>query len=371
VIRELAAHTPVAVSRFLELVAPALARPDAVYLDATVGFGGHASAVAERFSHVRIVGLDRDPDAVRRSRQRLGEAAEVEQAPFAELDEVLDRLGVPVVDAVLFDLGVSSVQLDTDERGFAYSRDTPLDMRMDPATELTAAGILATYTREELARVLRQYGEERFAWRIAGRVVAARQTAPITRSGELADLIRDAIPAASRRTGGNPAKRTFQALRVEVNSELDQLAAARPQAIRRLRIGGRVIVMSYQSLEDAQVKRVLTAGASSSAPPGLPVEPEFARPRLRLLTRGAEGAAEAEALDNPRARPLRLRAAEKIREIACGPREPPTVPAGLGAAHPRRPNCELWLRRPSRAVSRFTYRLAWLCCWGDRWWCCG
>jgi 16S rRNA (cytosine1402-N4)-methyltransferase len=238
----------------------------------------------------------------------------VVHAPFAELDAVLDGLDIPLVHAVLLDLGVSSVQLDTDSRGFAYSRDTVLDMRMDASAGRTAAEVLASYSREDLARVLSNYGQERFAWRIAGRIVRERAAAPITRSGQLVELIKACVPAPSRRTGGNPAKRTFQALRVEVNSELDQLAAVLPQAIGRLAVGGRIVVMSYQSLEDTVVKNVFAARATSGAPPGLPVEPEWAKPTLALLTRGAEHASEAERQSNPRSQPLRLRAAEKIRE---------------------------------------------------------
>ncbi|MDR2454653.1 MAG: 16S rRNA (cytosine(1402)-N(4))-methyltransferase RsmH [Bifidobacteriaceae bacterium] len=312
--RQATGHVPVAPQRVLELAGPALARPGAVFVDATIGLGGHARAVAERFPGARIIGLDRDPEAVGQARAALGGRAEVFRAPFAELDQVLQAAGALAPDAVLFDLGVSSVQLDSDERGFAYSRDVALDMRMDPGQGLSAAEILARYSREDLARVLRDYGEERFAWQIAGQIAAARAKAPVTRSGQLVELVRRAIPAPARRSGGNPAKRTFQALRVEVNSELDQIAAALPQAVRRLRIGGRIVVMSYQSLEDAVVKRALAAGAASSAPPGLPVEPACAAPYLKLLTRGAERASQDEQASNPRSKPLRLRAAEKIRE---------------------------------------------------------
>ncbi|MDR2114379.1 MAG: 16S rRNA (cytosine(1402)-N(4))-methyltransferase RsmH [Bifidobacteriaceae bacterium] len=321
-IQELSGHTPVAAARFLELVTPALQRPGALYLDATVGLGGHSFAVAERFPEARIIGLDRDPEAVERARARLGDRAEIFHAPFTELGRILDGIGRSAADptsgpeapdAILFDLGVSSMQLDQDRRGFAYSRDTALDMRMDGGQELTAAQILATYSREELTRVFKSYGEERYAWRIAGRVVAARQQAPLERSGQLVDLIKQSVPAASRRTGGNPAKRVFQALRVEVNRELDQLEVALPQAVQRLRVGGRLVVMSYQSLEDTMVKRILTAAATSSAPPGLPVEPESTKPVLKLLTRGAEPASELEQTENRRSAPLRLRAAQKIR----------------------------------------------------------
>jgi 16S rRNA (cytosine1402-N4)-methyltransferase len=298
----------------LELAGPALARPQAVYVDATVGLGGHAALVADRFPAARIVGLDRDPTAVAQSQLRLGPAAQVVQARFGDLAAVLDAQDVPAADAVLFDLGVSSVQLDRDERGFAYSRDTGLDMRMDPSTGPTAAEILATYSQAELAKVLRDFGQERFAGRIAAAVVAARAAGAVERSGQLVELIRQAVPAPARRRGGHPAKRTFQALRVAVNGELDQLAAGLPQAVERLKPGGRIIVMSYQSLEDRIVKAVLRAGAESTAPPDLPVEPDQSKPYLRLLTRGAEPASPAERAANPRSAPLRLRAAERIRE---------------------------------------------------------
>jgi 16S rRNA (cytosine1402-N4)-methyltransferase len=271
--------------------------------------------VAERSPGVRIIALDRDPVAVERAQARLGERAEVFHAPFAELSDVLDKAQVRQVDAVLFDLGVSSMQLDNDERGFAYSRDTMLDMRMDPNVGLPASQVLATYSQADLARVLRVYGEERFAGRIAAAIVAARASGPIERSGQLVDLIRTAIPAPARRTGGNPAKRTFQALRVEVNRELEQIERALPQAIGRLRVGGRIVVMSYQSLEDRLVKQLLGSYAQSKAPVGLPVEPADDSPVLRLLTRGADKATEAELATNPRSRPLRLRAAEKIKEL--------------------------------------------------------
>jgi 16S rRNA (cytosine1402-N4)-methyltransferase len=299
--------------RFWQLAGPALARPGAVYVDATIGAGGHAALVAERAPDARIIGLDRDPWAVAEASQRLGAGAEVVQAPFAELARVLREADVPAADAVLFDLGVSSVQLDLDERGFAYSRDTPLDMRMDPSGGPTAAELLASLSEDELTRALTDFGEERFARRIARGIVAARAAAPIERSGQLVELIRAAIPAPARREGGHPAKRTFQALRVAVNGELDQIEAGLPAAIDALRLGGRIIVMSYQSLEDRLVKRILTGGASSSAPPGLPIEPEATKPFLKLLTRGAEAASAAEVAANPRSSSLRLRAAERIR----------------------------------------------------------
>src|SRR5581483_9396740 len=220
------------------------------------------------------------------------------------------------VDGVLFVLGVASMLLDADERGFSYSRHTGLDMRMDPGSGQTAADVVNTYSVDELSRVLREYGEERFARRIAQAIDRERAVAPLTSSQRLADLVRDAVPAATRRTGGHPAKRTFQALRIEVNDELGALERALPAAITGLRVGGRLVVLAYQSLEDRIVKRTFAAGSASTAPPDLPVEPESARPQLRLLTRGAERASEAEIAANPRAASVRLRAVERVREAA-------------------------------------------------------
>jgi 16S rRNA (cytosine1402-N4)-methyltransferase len=303
----------------MELISPALGREGAVYVDATVGMGGHAQAVAQRFPEVRIVGLDRDPMAVERAGARLapyGDRASVVHANYDRIGEVCASEGVRSIDAVLFDLGVSSVQLDLDERGFAYSRDTVLDMRMDTTASVTAADVLATYSHGDLARVLRVYGEERFAGKIAAAIVRQRQSEPIERPSQLVELIRQAIPAPARRTGGNPAKRSFQALRVEVNGELTALESALPQAIDLLRVGGRMVVMSYQSLEDSVVKRTFQAGSTSRAPAGLPVEPEETKPYLRALTRGADKASDAEQAANRRSAPLRLRAVEKIRRAA-------------------------------------------------------
>jgi 16S rRNA (cytosine1402-N4)-methyltransferase len=233
---------------------------------------------------------------------------------FDGIEDAVGDLGLERIDAVLFDLGLSSMQLDSDERGFVYSRDVALDMRMDRSRGPSAADILAVYSADELASVLRDYGEEPNARRIARAIVRRRETAPLCRSGELVEVIAAAIPARSRRKGGHPAKRTFQALRIEVNRELEALAAALPAAIGLLGVGGRIAALSYHSLEDRLVKRELVAGASSSAPPDMPVEPEAAKPYLRLLTRGAERPSLAEVEANPRAASARLRAAERIRE---------------------------------------------------------
>jgi 16S rRNA (cytosine1402-N4)-methyltransferase len=305
--------------RVLALLAPALDRPAAVLVDATVGLGGHAAALLAAHPGLRLIGLDRDPQALALSGARLAPydaRVTLVHAVYDALPQVLSEAGVERIDGVLFDLGVSSLLLDDDVRGFAYSRDTPLDMRMDPEAPLTAADVVNDYPVERLARVIAEYGEERFARRIAEAIVRRRRQSPFTSSAALAELVRDAVPAATRRTGGHPAKRTFQALRIEVNDELGVLARAVPAAVDALRVGGRITVLAYQSLEDRIVKRVLAAGAATTAPPDLPVVPEAAAPRLRLLTRGAERPSEEEVAANPRAASARLRGAERIRDAA-------------------------------------------------------
>ncbi|CAB4848908.1 unannotated protein [freshwater metagenome] len=314
-----ASHVPVLLDRCLNLLAPALERPGAVVVDATLGLGGHSEGLLQRFPQVALIGLDRDRDALARSAGRLSAYSartELVHAVYDELPQVLGDLGRTRIDGVLFDLGVSSMQLDQTERGFAYSQDAPLDMRMDPSTGMTAADVLNTYAAKDLARVLRQYGEERFASRIAANVIRERAKEPFTTSARLVDLIRDSIPAAARRTGGNPAKRTFQALRIEVNAELDVLTRALPAAIDALNVGGRIVVMAYQSLEDRISKRALTLRATSDVPVDLPFVPAGHEPEFRLITRGAENATESEIAENPRAASVRLRAAERMREAA-------------------------------------------------------
>jgi 16S rRNA (cytosine1402-N4)-methyltransferase len=312
-------HVPVLRDRVVELLAPALERPGAVYLDGTLGMGGHAEAVLERFPRARLVGVDRDREALALAAERLApyaDRASYVHAVYDEVPQVLADLGLDVVDAALFDLGVSSLQLDEPDRGFAYSQDAPLDMRMDQSAGLTAAEVLNTYSADELATVLRDYGEERFARKIAAAVVRERQSEPFTTSARLVELLRRVVPAASQRTGGHPGKRTFQALRIEVNAELSVWARALPRAIDALAVGGRLAVLSYHSLEDRITKRVLAAGATSTTPPGLPVElPEHAA-YLRLLTRGAEEAGPREQASNPRSASVRLRAAERARATA-------------------------------------------------------
>ncbi len=303
--------------RCLDLLAPALQEPGAVVVDCTLGLGGHSQALLDRFPGARLVALDRDPEALRLSAERLagyGDRATLVHAVYDELPEVLDRLGLPRVQGVLFDLGVSSMQLDEAGRGFAYAQDAPLDMRMDQTAGVSAAEVLNTYPPGDLVRILRAYGEEKQARRIVSAIVREREKEPFTTSARLVELIRDALPQAAKRTGGNPAKRTFQALRIEVNGELSVLERAVPAAVRALAVGGRIAVLSYQSLEDRLVKQVLSAGAAVTAPPGLPVVPERYAPRLKLLTRGAELPTEEEIAENRRAAPARLRGAERIRE---------------------------------------------------------
>ena len=306
-------HTPVLLERCVELLAPALQADGAVLVDATLGMGGHAEAFLERFDNIRLIGLDRDTDALRIAGQRLERFAD----RISLVHTVYDEIGLHAQGAsgILFDLGVSSLQLDEADRGFAYSKDAPLDMRMDQTKGITAADVIATYSEGNLRRIFERYGEEKLAGRYARFIIDARQKKPITRSAELVDILQAATPAAAQRAG-HPAKRVFQALRIEVNAELTVLADAIPPAMDALGVGGRIVVMSYQSLEDRLVKQAFAAASASTAPQGLPVElPEHA-PRFRVLTKGAELADEAERARNPRAIPVRLRAAEKLRETA-------------------------------------------------------
>ncbi len=318
------AHVPVLLDRVVALLAPPLERPGSVLVDATLGLGGHTEAVLARCPQARVVGIDRDPRALELSGERLAPFAgrvRLAHAVYDEIGEVLAEAlpgwGVQHVDGVLFDLGVSSMQLDVRERGFAYAEDAPLDMRMNDTTGPTAADVLNTYPAEELARILSWYGEERFARRIADSIVRERDRRPFDRSARLVELVREAIPAPARRTGGHPAKRTFQALRIEVNDELSVLRRALPAAIDAIGVGGRVVVLSYHSLEDRITKHAFAAATRSDLPPDLPFVPEGHEPALRLLTRGAEKASPEETEQNPRAASVRLRAVERVRTGAA------------------------------------------------------
>ncbi|RKR74314.1 16S rRNA (cytosine(1402)-N(4))-methyltransferase RsmH [Frondihabitans australicus] len=311
-------HVPVLLERTLDLLAPALEKPGAVVVDATLGMGGHSEAMLTRFPELTLVGLDRDTDALRIAGARLEPFAprvHLVHTEYAGVAAALDSLGIDEIDGILFDLGVSSLQLDQVDRGFSYSKDAPLDMRMDTTRGITAEQVVATYSESELRRIFTQYGEEKLAARYARAIVQQREAAPIIRSAQLVDILSDATPAALSRSG-HPAKRVFQALRIEVNAELASLETALPDALDRIAVGGRIVVLAYQSLEDRLVKRELARRSTSTAPAGLPVELPEHRPEFRLLVRGAELASDDEKALNPRATPVRLRAAERIRRAA-------------------------------------------------------
>ena len=308
-------HTPVLLERCIELLAPAIGSGGRVVVDATLGMGGHAEAMLERFPELHLIGLDRDTDALAIAGDRLARFADridLVHTVYDGIGTAIESLGLDAVDGVLFDLGVSSVQLDRSERGFAYARNAPLDMRMDQTAGRTAADVIASYDEAQLRRIFHEYGEERLAARYAQRIVRERQLAPIETSERLVAILQEATPAALSRAG-HPAKRVFQALRIEVNRELSVLEDAIPAALDSVAVGGRIVVMSYQSLEDRIVKRALQAVTTSTAPAGLPVELPEHRPEFRLLTRGAEVASDEERAINPRATPVRLRAAERTR----------------------------------------------------------
>ncbi|WP_107768074.1 16S rRNA (cytosine(1402)-N(4))-methyltransferase RsmH [Nocardioides terrigena] len=308
-------HAPVLLDRVVALLQPALDREGAVLVDCTLGLGGHTEAVLERLPRARVIGIDRDTAALEMAGARLatfGDRFTGVHAVYDEIPDVLADQGLEAVDGVLFDLGVSSMQLDVRERGFAYAVDAPLDMRMDGTTGITAAEVLNTYSVGDLTRVLQEYGEEKFARKIARAVQRERETEPFTTSARLVELLYAEIPAPARRTGGHPAKRTFQALRMEVNDELAVLRRAIPAAIDAINVGGRVVVESYHSLEDRLVKRAFTAVTRLDVPDDLPFIPEGSEPAFRNVTRGAEQADEHEIEQNPRAASVRLRALERV-----------------------------------------------------------
>ena len=309
-------HVPVLLNECLDMLAPAIDAPGAVLIDATLGMGGHTEAALTRFPQLTVFGIDRDPSAIALASKRLeafGPRFRAFHTTYDKMDEVAAHAPSGMVDGILMDLGVSSLQLDQEDRGFSYSHDAPLDMRMNPQTGISAAQLLASASKEEITRILRVYGEEKFASKIARRIVATRESEPLTRTSQLAQIVRDCIPAPARRTGGNPAKRTFQALRIAVNDELTILEAALPAALAHLRVGGRIVIESYQSLEDRLVKDIFRRGATDQAPAGVPMIPEELQARLRLLTRGAQLADDTEKSHNPRSASVRLRGAQMIR----------------------------------------------------------
>ncbi len=314
-----ALHVPVMRDRCVELLAPALAHPGAVVVDGTLGLGGHSEALLESCPEATLVGIDRDLDAIALASERLSPFGDRFHAHHAEYDDIAGALalaGVERADGILLDLGVSSMQIDSVERGFRYASDAPLDMRMNREDPVTAADLLRDAGLDELTRIIRDYGEERHARRIARAIVERRDAHPLTRSGDLVALVTDVVPAGQGR--GNPAKRTFQALRIAVNREIEILERAIAAAIELTAVGGRIVVESYHSLEDRIVKLAFAAGAEVSTPPGIPVIPDRDQPYLKLITRGAEKAPEDEQQMNPRSASVRLRAAERIRETPPG-----------------------------------------------------
>ncbi|MFD2455728.1 16S rRNA (cytosine(1402)-N(4))-methyltransferase RsmH [Corynebacterium mendelii] len=324
-------HQPVMMDRVTELLRPAVeSRGDkAVIVDCTLGAGGHSEHFLSVFPETRLIGVDRDTRALDAARARLTGFGSRFTGVATRFDEVGDCLAALLADggdipepvrladscgvsAFLFDLGVSSMQLDQPERGFSYAVNAPLDMRMDTTQEFTAADIVNTFSHGEIAKILKDYGDERFAGKIASLIVQQRTQEPIRDTETLVEIIYRAIPAPARRTGGHPAKRTFQALRVAVNSELDSIARALPAAMDMLAPGGRIVVMSYQSHEDRLVKKLFRQATASRQPAGLPVDLPGLAPEFRLLTRGADTATEKEIAANPRAKPARVRAIEKL-----------------------------------------------------------
>ncbi len=309
-------HQSVMLERCITLLTPSINRSaNPIVVDATLGLGGHSEALLERFPNLRIVGLDRDNEAISLASTRLakfGSRFTVVHAVYDQMPEVLRELGIDGVDGILFDLGVSSLQLDQIDRGFSYSNTAPLDMRMDKSSRLTAKDVLENYTKEDLVRVLRQYGEERFAPRIVDNIIKARTAGALKTTTDLAEIVKSSIPAPARRVGGNPAKRTFQALRIEVNQELSTLERAIPKALELLRVGGRAVVMSFQSLEDKIVKQILATASESKSPRGLPVEIDSLKAKYQLVFRGSESASPEEIEMNSRAQSVRLRAIERV-----------------------------------------------------------
>ncbi len=309
-------HISVMRDRCVELLSPSIiSSANPVVVDATLGLGGHSEALLQKFSHLTVIGIDRDLQALAKANTRLapfGDRFKSAHAIFDQLSEVIENFGITEVNGVLFDLGVSSMQLDEGSRGFSYSHDAPLDMRMDQSRGITASEIINTYQPGELVRILRVYGEEKFATRIVENIVKERAIAPMNSTIQLATLVKNSIPAATRRTGGNPSKRTFQALRIAVNDELGAIERAIPQALEHIIIGGRVVVMSFQSLEDRIIKEHFAEASTSKSPRELPIElPQYAA-KFKLVFNSSEKPTESEIEENSRAASTRLRAIERV-----------------------------------------------------------
>ena len=305
-------HVPVALERTIELLSPALTGASPYLIDATLGLGGHTEKLLEKFKQLHVIGIDRDKKALEKASHRLAKfegRVTLVHAIYDQIREVAHERGVHEVNGILFDLGVSSMQLDSSDRGFAYSHEAPLDMRMDQSQGISASEVVNTFPLEELTRILRVYGEEKFAHRIASRIIQERKVGALNSTIALANLVKESIPAATRRIGGNPAKRTFQALRIYVNNEMDVLERAIPEGLQLLALHGRMVVLSYHSLEDRIVKKAFADVSATEVLPGLPVEPRPAP--YELLTRSSEGASDQEIADNPRAQSVRIRAIER------------------------------------------------------------
>lgn len=310
------AHIPVALDQCVDLLSPALVNKSKPYLlDATLGLAGHAKVMLERFPNLHLIGIDRDQSAIKLAQANLAQYADritIVNTTFDQIDLALSTASVKQVDGILFDLGVSSMQLDQAERGFSYSQSAPLDMRMDQSASLTAAVVLNTYSHGALAKIIQNYGEEKFASKIAENIIKARTAGELNTTKDLAEIVKDSIPAPARRSGGNPAKRTFQAIRIEVNQELAILERAIPAALTTLAIGGRLVVMSYQSLEDRIVKNFFTQATKSMTPIALPVELPNSAASYRLVFNGSAVADAKEQESNPRSQSMRLRAIERL-----------------------------------------------------------
>lgn len=308
-------HISVSLDRCIELLSPAISNSASpVFVDATLGLGGHSFEMLNRFPNLTLIGIDRDKAAIEKANARLsqfGNRVHMAHSVFNHFDEVVKSFGFDQIDGALFDLGVSSMQLDQTERGFSYSQDAPLDMRMDQSQGVTAAEIVNGWSHGEIARILKVYGEEKFAARIADFIIREREIAPINSTINLANLVKSAIPAAARRTGGNPAKRTFQALRIAVNNELEVIEQALPQALELLKVGGRLVVLSFQSLEDRITKEAFSQVTKSTSPKYLPFELPGHEVKFKLIAKG-EAASDLEISENSRAQSVRIRAVERV-----------------------------------------------------------
>jgi 16S rRNA (cytosine1402-N4)-methyltransferase len=308
-------HISVALDRCIELLTPAINKSSSpVFVDATLGLGGHSFEMLNRFPNLTLIGIDRDTSAIAKASERLsefGNRVNIAHSVFDQFENVVKSFGFEKIDAALFDLGVSSMQLDVAERGFSYSQDAPLDMRMDQTQGITAEEIVNTWSHGDIARILRVYGEEKFAPRIADFILREREIAPIKSTAALSALVKNAIPAAARRTGGNPSKRTFQALRIAVNNELEVIENALPQALDLLNVGGRLVVLSFQSLEDRIVKEAFAQVTQSTSPRDLPIELPGHEAKFKLIAKG-EAASDQEISENSRAQSVRIRAVERV-----------------------------------------------------------